>query len=157
VSRTPPAGPKPPRPRRRAVRALIVLAAAAAALAPGAGPAAAKSQIALTAALVRGSVPPLVELSAAGGDDAAGYQRLCVERRIGREAGHRRVWLPVACAPPGFDGGALSVYLPADSPGPLCFRARLLRLVPGTGAAGVPDRVSPTVAVSDARSVSPCS
>ncbi|MBR7838416.1 hypothetical protein KDL01_34425 [Actinospica durhamensis] len=129
-------------PRIAALLAGIALAAGTA------GSAAAKSDLRVNAAAVTVARSGAAEIAvtAVGGDDAAGPQRLCVQQD---SAGG---WRDLSCGRVRFGtGGRLRVLVPVSWAGPLRFRAELER-VPrrhgGGRGAPTPDLVSKPVTVT---------
>ena len=120
-----------------AVSGLIVVSAAAA-------PAQAKSGISISAVPVADGAPGAgqVAVSAFGGDDAAGLQRLCVQRLAGSG------WRTAACGPVEFGtGGLLRAMLPSSASGVTWLRALLQAIGRGPRRRPVTDLVSNPVAV----------
>jgi len=97
-----------------------------------AGPAAAKAGLDVSVVPVTVGGAPTDELSvtASGGDDAAGYQRLCLQQVQGD------AWQTLACGPVEFGtGGTVQVYVQRAASRPEAFRAELLRVTrDGTGS-----------------------
>jgi hypothetical protein len=129
------------------VRVIVAGLGAFAVLGVAAGPALAKSDISIAAGPLPGkttTAPGLIDVVGWGADDAGGFQRLCVDRRIGTAP-----WRKLACGPVGYAvGGLVHVDVPRTGPGPESFRARLLRVRSAGGDQPVVDRVSRTVVVS---------
>jgi len=131
-----------------ASRAIAAVAGAFALIGAVAGPAAAKSNITVSAVPVSASAGSgggdEIDVTAWGADDAGGLQRLCVDRQIGTSA-----WDELACAPISFAaGGTVHVEVPYGAPGPERFRARLVRVGSASGDAPVLDLVSTTALVN---------
>ena len=134
-------------PRIAAVLAGIALAVGTA------GSAAAKSDLRVGAAAVTVARSGAAEIAvtAVGGDDAAGLQRLCVQQ------GSADGWRDLSCGRVRFGtGGRLRVLVPVSWAGPQRFRAELER-VPrkhdGGRGAPTPDLVSKPVTVTVAFTV----
>jgi hypothetical protein len=110
---------------RRRVRVRLVACAISGLIAVPvlAGPAQAKSGISITAVLTATGRAGAgqVAVSAFGGDDAAGRQRLCVQRLVGDGA-----WRTVVCGPVEFGtGGRVRASVPSSVTGPTWVRALL--------------------------------
>jgi hypothetical protein len=149
-------GPLPgPRPEpwpgaRRARRPGGVVAAAAglAILVTSLGVAApramAKSGLTVIAVRVAADSPDVV-VTASGGDDAAGPQRLCLQRST-----DGRTWQTVGCGRAELGTGGTVGMLVRDAPPDLLFRARLERTEAAGGRPPAPDLTSGPVAVAGA-------
>jgi hypothetical protein len=127
----------------RRVRARVLVCALGGLLAvpAAAAPAQAKAGISITAVPAAaggaGAGARQVAVAAFGGDDAAGRQRLCVQRRVG--AG----WRTAVCGPVELGtGGWVRVTLPRTASGATWFRALLQRIEPGPGRRPETDLVS---------------
>ena len=116
----------------------------------GAGPAAAKSDLSLSAVAAAGAraEPDRITLTAVGGDDAAGPQRLCVQQDSARG------WRDLACGRVRFGmGGKLRVVVPVarTRAGTRRFRAELERVPErrkrGCRCGGQPSRIDRVSAV----------
>jgi hypothetical protein len=109
--------------RRRVRRRLLACAVSGLIAVPVlAAPAQAKSGISITAAPVAtgGAGAGLIAVSAFGGDDAAGRQRLCVQRLVGRG------WRTIVCGPVEFGtGGRVRATVPPTANGATWLRALL--------------------------------
>jgi hypothetical protein len=107
------------------MRALAPTLTCVAALCLTAGPAAAKAGIAVSAVpvTVGGASTDEVSVTASGGDDAAGYQRLCLQQRDGD------AWRTLACGPVRFgDGGTVQAFVQLAASQSATFRAELQRV-----------------------------
>ena len=112
------------------MRALVPTLTCVAALCLAAGPAAAKATIGISAVpvTVGGAPTDEVSVTASGGDDAAGYQRLCLQQLDGD------AWRTLACGPVGFgDGGTVQVFVQRAASQSATFRAELQRVARGGG------------------------
>jgi hypothetical protein len=110
------------------MRVLLPSLACAAALFLAAGPAAAKAGLEVSAVPVSvGGVPTdEVSVTARGGDDAAGYQRLCLQQAA--DDG----WRTLACGPVEFgDGGTVQAFVQRAPSQDETFRAELQRVARG--------------------------
>ena len=126
----------------RGARATVVAGACATlALIAAAGPATAKSDMSLTAHSAKVRVGQTTRLSAVAGDDAAQYQRLCVERQSGRG------WQVLRCVNGGQDGVSLTVSVKITHTGRTAFRAQLFSTDAHHGHLKL-DRTSAVVAVT---------
>lgn len=115
-----------------------------------AAPAQAKSGISITAAPVAtgGAGAGQIAVSAFGGDDAAGRQRLCVQRLVGRG------WRTVECGPVELGtGGRVRVSVPPSGNGATWWRALLQAIGRGPRHRPVTDLVSAPVSAVPA---APC-
>ena len=115
------------------MRVLVPSVLGVAALCVAAGPAAAKSGLEVSAGpvTVGGAPTDEVSVTAIGGDDAAGYQRLCLQQFAGD------VWRTLACGPVEFgDGGTVQAFVRRAPSGSQTFRAELQRVAhDGRGSA----------------------
>ena len=135
-------------------RVLIPTLASAAAFCLAAGSAEAKAGLAVSATpvTVHGSATGLVSVSASGGDDAAGLQRLCLQQSAG--AG----WHTIKCGAIGLgNGGTVRIRAQRSATRTEYFRAQLWRVerrkTSGSGVSivEVVDLTSSTVRVPPAR------
>jgi len=107
------------------MRVLVPSLTCVAALCLMAGPAAAKAGLEVSAVPVTvGGVPTdEVSVTARGGDDAAGYQRLCLQQ-VEDDA-----WRTIACGPVEFgDGGTVQAFVQRAASDSETFRAELQRV-----------------------------
>ena len=107
------------------MRVLVPSLTCVAALCLMAGPAAAKAGLSVSAVPVTvGGVPTdEVSVSAIGGDDAAGYQRLCLQQ-VEHDA-----WRTIACGSVEFgDGGRVQAFVQRAASDGETFRAELQRV-----------------------------
>ena len=107
------------------MRVLVPTLSCVAALCLAAGPAAAKAGLEVSAVPTTLGGEPTNELSvtASGGDDAAGYQRLCLQQAQGD------AWRTLVCGPAVFGtGGTVQVYVQRAASRGDTFRAELLRV-----------------------------
>lgn len=107
------------------MRVLVPTLACVAALCLTAGPAAAKAGLEVSAVPVTVGGVPTDEVSviASGGDDGAGYQRLCLQQF------EAAAWRTIACGRVRFgDGGSVQAFVQHAEPGSEEFRAELQRV-----------------------------
>lgn len=136
-------------------RALTCALAAVAALCLATSPAAAKSGVVVTVVPVSvnagGVAASLLSVSASGGDDAAGMQKLCLQQRS-----PSRKWRTLTCGRVELGtGGNVQAEVQRRGSGRQYFRAELDRVPRGVDTAPVLDLTSPVTAYgSAARSMS---
>ena len=112
------------------MRVLVPSLTCVAALCLAAGPAAAKSSLEVSAVPVSVGGAPTDELSvtAIGGDDGAGYQRLCLQQA------EADVWRTLTCGPVEFgDGGSVQAFVQRAASESATFRAELQRVTRHSG------------------------
>lgn len=130
-------------------RVLIPALACAAALCLGAAPAEAKAGLTISAVPVTSHGHPTdnVAVTAYGGDDAAGPQRLCLQESAGA------AWLTLTCGPTRFGNpGTVRIVVQRSTTRTESFRAELWRVVRRkTQTVQVLDLVSSTVRVAPLR------
>jgi len=142
-------------PSRGGKRALTCALAVVSALCLATSPAAAKSGLVVTVTPVSvstgGVATSLLSVSASGGDDAAGMQKLCLQQR---SPGRR--WRTLTCGRVELGtGGTVQAVVQRRESGRQYFRAELVRVPRGVDTAPVLDLASPvTVYGPTARSMS---
>ena len=127
------------------VRVLISSLTCLAVLCLAAGPAAAKSDLTVSAVpvTVGGAPADEVSVTATGEDDAAGFQRLCLQERDGIR------WRTLTCGPAELGtGGTVHALVRRSTSRDESFRARLQRVRRGRNASPVVDLTSAPVTVS---------
>jgi len=134
------------------MRVLITSLASVAALCLVAGPAEAKSglTVSVVPVVVRGAPTDEFRITASGGDDAAGYQRLCLQESSGA------AWRTLTCGPVELGtGGTVRAIAWRTGSRSQSVRAELLRVARHKGSKTVVDLVSsPIRLVSRSRSAS---
>jgi hypothetical protein len=124
------------------MRVLIPSLTCVTALCLAAGPAAAKADLTVSVVPVAVGGAPTDEISvtANGGDDAAGYQRLCLQESDGA------AWRTLACGPVELGtGGTVQTFVQRSASKGESFRAEVQRVGRGKGSKTVVDLISPPV------------
>ena len=121
------------------MRVLVPSLACVAALCLAAGPAEAKSglTVSVVPVVVKGAPVDEFRVTASGGDDAAGYQRLCLQESSGG------AWRTLTCGPVELGtGGTVRAFVQRTGSRSESVRAELLRVARRKGSKTVVDLVS---------------